>query len=394
MEYIECFIIKSAKSVHSKNKRKPARQSFKSKTTTKTYQRSKIIDLTKSVKMLKIREHWFKDNNIVPGDLEQFMELPMALATPFGFLYQGDKPKSRQFYKETYKDDIFYQGEISNSDKVKVVVLDAMFILLTNVGNRKTAGQLTNFLYSRWVTGNFRYTKHIRVTSIHVVFDLQAQDVLNPKVFERKRRDQTTYSSYDCVEITDTMKLPSEFQRVLHNRHNKQKVVHYICDKFVQLGKRLLRDGQYLIIGGGFSDPGIVKHVTTNHVENLPMLENNHFEGDTMVWLHAAQSLCDNVIVDCPDNHVFNVGLPVAQNYPHKTFIVHYMYYGDQAYFMDLSELLRSLKKTIQLKYFPPERIATLMLNLYSATGSDCVSYFKWHSKKSFYNTFLTIQSL
>ena len=189
-----------------------------------------------------------------------------------------------------------------------------MFFLRTSPGSRKTFQQFVNFLYARWVKGNFHYTKNIQANTIHVVFDLQSDDVLNPKVFERMKRDQTADSTYDCVEITDNMKLPTDFQIFLHNRHNKHKVVHYICDKFLQLGMRQLNDGQTLIIGGGFKDPGMVKIVTTNHAENYPKLQNNHFEGDTMVWLHAAESSCNHVIVYSSDNAILCVTVLICCN--------------------------------------------------------------------------------
>ena len=84
-----------------------------------------------------------------------------------------------------------------------------------------------------------------------------------------------------------------------------------------------LIEGQKLVIEDR-SENSYVKLVTKGNLETEKHLANNHTEGDTMVWLHAA--LCDSqaVVIYSPNNDVYHIGLAAANRYPAKKILFCY----------------------------------------------------------------------
>ena len=90
---------------------------------------------------------------------------------------------------------------------------------------------------------------------------MQSQNQLNPKIFEQNKRDKRCNSDLVYTYIKDDTTIPEDYHGFLSNRKNKQLLVNYICEKFVQLGMDELENDQTLIIGGGFSKKGLAKIV-------------------------------------------------------------------------------------------------------------------------------------
>ena len=107
-----------------------------------------------------------------------------------------------------------------------------------------------------------------------------------------------------------------------------------------------------------------------------------------MLWLHACKVKSSPVIIYSPDNDIYNIGFPLVQIYSDKRFIIHYANYHNDSLFLDLTKLLNCLKNSADLQIFPSQSLGLLMQILYISTGCDTVSYFKNHSKLSYYNTF------
>ena len=107
-----------------------------------------------------------------------------------------------------------------------------------------------------------------------------------------------------------------------------------------------------------------------------------------MVWLHAVHCPYNNVLIYSPDNDVYHIGLPLLQKYPQKHFIVQVKAADYDSKFLDLNKFVSLLQKHQDLSDVPENSLASILQVLFVVTGCDYVSYFKHHTKNSFYGTF------
>jgi hypothetical protein len=113
--------------------------------------------------------------------------MPQAICTDEGYPYKGTKAKASNFYKKEFP-DAFICDIIEK--EIDCVVIDAMFSLNSPPPQHLvTFKEYSEFFYERWVS-NFFLNTQLSVTEVHVVFDNQKTTFLNPKQFERARRDK------------------------------------------------------------------------------------------------------------------------------------------------------------------------------------------------------------
>ena len=338
-------------------------------------------------KIIRKQIGWSNLHNIPLKNLFQFIKYPLAISSPDGSPNPGQKSSVAHLYRSLAPDAFttFVPDECSPD----TVVIDAMFMLSAPPQLTPTTfGEYAIALYKQWVT--YYFTQYRSVTQLSLAFDKQSQAGLTPKQFERRRRDDvvcsTTCDTLDSIN-KDT-KFPNKWVDFIKIRKNKQLLVHFICDYFVELGQNYLQKGQSLIISGGFTQDGITKLVKQNHLSSLPSLQHNHEEGDSLVWLLATQSAGSNILIYSPDNDTYNIGLPLVAKYT-KMFLVQLKSSNYVKQFLSMNNLAFILQQHSMLKETEMSELMFILQSLFISTGCDYISYFKNHGKKFFCKTFI-----
>ena len=336
-------------------------------------------------KMMRSMVQWCKEHGVSPGQIDQFIKVPLSIACPDGLPYKGNKSSTANFYRKNVP-DAFTNGSLHV--RAEAFVVDAMFIIRTKpLPSHDTFKKYTHFLFQNWVIYHLRQSFN-KVKEVHIVFDLQNHNINTPKLLEQSRRDRrkSLCMSVHIDAIQADTPVPRQWQDFLSLRQNRTNLVHYISDSFVEVAQQALQGTECVFVGGARQGAPVYR-VCQGNVTLCEGYKNNHIEGDSMVWLHAA--LCDysNVLIYSPDNDIYNIGLGMLSEIPSKTFNVQLKSRAQGSEFLNLNILLNSLSKNTNLKKINTSIIGKIFQTLYISTGCDYVSYFKHHGKTSFYNS-------
>ena len=389
-EYVKSNVINTSNTIApSKRKRKSMKvHTFAKKKITKRRQNQIISHMTTSHNMIKRQIDWAIKNNEVPASVEQFITLPMAIAQTNGSPVTGTKSVTREFWETQYP-DAFYFGKLpENLFDTCCLVIDGLFIIHTMPTNQKSFLAFTEYLFCKWVINKFSFIPDVSISSIHIVFDAQMPSFITPKSFIQQQRDcvPETESTPTMFNISDSSTLPVDWQMFLRNRENKKRFLQYLYEKFTSFGDRFFKYPQTLVIGGFDSLPAV--SVSKGSVTCCPLYNTNHLEADTAIWYHAMQVDARKVVLYSPDNDVYNIGLYLAEKYTDKYFLVCYKLFGETASFMDVTKLSKFLSDNTNLNCFKPF-LGMVIMAVYACSGCDYVSFFRYHSKKSFLGTLM-----
>jgi hypothetical protein len=277
---------------------------------------------------------------------------------------------------------------IASPESPDTVVIDAMFMLSPPPSpTSATFGEYAVKLYNNWVTYYFR--KYSTVSVVALAFDKQDLSGQTIKQFERRRRDDKASKTAAFDIISESTKLPTKWLDFIKNRRNKQLLVNFISNSFCTLASDNLISGQTLLLSGGF--PQASKSVTVQKgcILAMPQLQHNHEEGDSLVWLLAAESAGSKILIYSPDNDTYNIGLPLAWIYPNKLFTIQLKSHNYESQFLSLKQLVATIRPHSNLKEIESLELLLTLQSLFICTGCDYISYFKHHSKRAFYQTFL-----
>ena len=141
------------------------------------------------------------------------------------------------------------------------------------------------------------------------------------------------------------------------------------------------------ITAGGFdgSDTDKAFSVSRGRTEDYDLVHGNHEEADTRVWLHAAVSQTDQVIIYSPDTDIFVIGMPITLTLNKSVFIQ----LKDSPYdctFLNMNVLTELILNDIQLQNIP--QVLDYIQLVYIYSGCDFVSYFRGFGKKTFFDVF------
>jgi hypothetical protein len=332
---------------------------------------------------------WCKRQNIAPDDIEQFVSIPLALATHDGLPIQKQKSDARKYlfkhFKEAFLDSL-------KSVKPTTLIVDAMVLVYKYrpSGNDARFETYASKLFDKCVTDNFRKG----YSCVHFVFDRQEGDIETPKSVLREMRDANGDKRNDSnvyISIGDDTHTPFSWNKFLTSRSNKKNLIQYICDFFVKIGKKRLAPGNILYIGDGC---GRMKVVTRSDVEadcdSLVADCNNHVEGDTMVLLHATKyaNHSSPVVIQSTDTDIIHVALPLVKKYKDLHLILHVTESVTLNMYIDLKRLIESLARCSDFQNFEKEYIPRELQALYVCSGCDYVSFFSHNSKTSFYDSY------
>jgi hypothetical protein len=334
---------------------------------------------------------WFSSKNLPPSQIEQFISVPLTIATPEGLPVQKQKSDARKYLMKHFKDAFINSV---NSLDPKTLILDGMVVIHASkpLSNHNTFGDYAAYLFKKWVLDKFI---HKGYKEIHVCFDQQTLDVPTPKSIERRRRDSTKTPGLVYLDINEDSQTPYDWQNFLGNRSNKKKLVEFLCDQFVNLGAKFLDVTRILVVSGGFKDTGtarVVMHVSNDASDDVSLhsFSNNHLEADTMLFLHAVNSFHSNspVVLYSTDTDIMQIGLPMVNKHPERHFIVHFKETPADNMYVDLTKLLDIMGKNNELCVFDQGTLGRELQALFVCSGCDYVSFFNNYSKNSFYEAY------
>ena len=204
---------------------------------------------------------------------------------------------------------------------------------------------------------------------------------------ERSRRDNDKSENpfVKDIKLESDSLLPSDWQTFLKIRESKKSLVNLAGSEFLKTGIRQLNNNEKLVIGGGFSACGISQAVVNNKIITCPDLYSNIQEGDSRVWFHAFSEPENKNLILSADNDTYHIGLPLLQKHPNKCICI--------ALENQFKSVIDLNKLTLLMKYDHDfisikDNIASVIPVLFIATGCDYVSFFKGHTKISFFETF------
>ena len=342
----------------------------------------------RSLLILKRSINWATVHGTNPGEIRTTCPLPIAICDYDGTPYQSpQKSSALSYFRKMYK-DCFISGSLPCNIAVDLVIIEGMFAINTRpLKSHRYFKDYANLIFNSWVLKWFATKYNRNIKEVHLVFDFQDTSLVTPKYFERKRRDVGTEEN-SFMTVEDITLLPSNWCTFLKNRQNKKLLVNYLSEKLLDIGMTVLDAQQVLVVSGGFTEQGIVKKVSQKRVQGVPSMKNNHVEGDTLVYLHAVSSKYSKVLIYSPDSDVFFIGLPIAEKLREKTFIIQLKQSKyDQEYF-NMSLFCETVKKTNSLRNVPSGNIASILQSLFICTGCDYISFFRYHSKVAFIQTF------
>ena len=345
-------------------------------------ERSELRDVQSQNKMFRIQIAWANENDVLMDDLKQFVTntLPRSLSTIDGLPYKGQKSKILTVYKSRYPDAFLVNLKLSEFD---VIIIGAMFVIYhPPLRSYNTFAEYLQHVFVRNILCYYGYG----IEAVHICFDEQSFEFVSPKELESSRRDSDKFENpfVQNFELEPESLLPSDWKKFLNIRENKKSLINLACSEFLKIGMKKLKQNQKLVIGGGFSACGISKAVISNKVVSLMDLNSNIHEGDSRVWFHAFAESKLKIIILSADNDTYHIGLSLLNKYPNKHICV--------ALNTQFETVIDMNKLAILMKYDHDfisitDFITSVIPVLFVATGCDYVSFFKGHTKQSFFYT-------
>ena len=179
---------------------------------------------------------------------EQYIPLPLALASNDGSPLKGQKSNTTKALKGRYKDatpPVFTNSLLSDWIP-ELVILEGMFMLNTTpLGSHRTFADYGQFLISRFIKPHFNSGSN----EIHVLFDNPGRLPDNPKHFERKRHDNSAIvkTGHECKTVTSQLLIPRKWREDLVNCRNcKRSLVLFLSRYLLQsIAKYMPRDTRH-----------------------------------------------------------------------------------------------------------------------------------------------------
>jgi len=378
-----------------------------SKTGSKRLINQKEKELKQVNKYLRLRLAWCnRTGQTYDPSSEQYSLYPRAIADETGSPVKGSKSvwkdKLRKRYSGTTPVVIDTLPSQWNPD---ATIIDGMFLINCKpLRQTETIIQYSLFLFKRFLLPHFQ----AQVKEVHLIFDTPSGgEVFNPKMFEQKRRDTSNDSvPHQHIAFTPTTKVPGNWQSYIRCRQCKRSLIEAIGLSFMQSTRFQLRDGQTLYLSGCFPGVGISStyELKANKL-SLPAPElkykSNCDETDTRICHHVTQTSARRILVYSPDTDIYNIGLPLLVEIPHKEVIVQInVPHSLTNLYLHLNNLVTALQLDLDLASLPRPALANIFQMLFIVSGCDYISYFAGLGKAAFFNaffqhaTFITGQNL
>ena len=145
-------------------------------------------------------------------------------------------------------------------------------------------------------------TSNLGVTSVTQVFD-QYDCEISIKQLERDRR--TGRETTPTYVISGRRRVPN-YRTFMKNATQKSALAEFICAHLTDTAPQLLKEHQWLMLAGGFTNGQLSKVVEHTGVRERPELFTTHEEADTRILLHTIDLAMTHsrIIVRCDDTDV------------------------------------------------------------------------------------------
>lgn len=130
------------------------------------------------------------------------------------------------------------------------------------------------------------------------------------KSHERSRRGSS--SALEVKINSPSTPVPRQWAKYISNPRNKTNLCTFLAQVLSELGRKKLRQGKCLVIGGGCSDGESSLHIRRDHpTVTLRDLQANREEADTRLLFHAkhASKPDSRIIIHSPDTDISVLGI-------------------------------------------------------------------------------------
>ena len=310
-------------------------------------------------------------------DLQNLFEyelstVPLSLFNPDGTIRKSNKS---QLLKEMERDSAI--EELENIEEENLTIIDFMVIvrmICTDTSKCQTFEDLSETLLNT-IFSMFKYG-----ASIDVVCD-QYDVVDSIKGGERARRGQVMMQEIKIQN--EQMPLPKQRSKFLSNPRNKANLANFLFTLWQEKCKERLKNGQTLILDGGYTDGKKVVKVNCNEHEVLESFLCDHEEADSRIFFHVAratQTYAPRRII------IWSIDTDVASMCPKAVHLLNLQQLFFKTGVKD--------KKRFILMHDVDERVGSeisqILPLLHAATGCDSTSAFASQGKntalKAFYD--------
>ena len=145
-------------------------------------------------------------------------------------------------------------------------------------------------------------SSNLGVTSVTLDFDRYDSDISIKQQERDRRAGRDTTPTY---VISGRRRVPN-YRKFMKNATNKSALAEFICVYLTDTAPQILKEHQWLMLAGGFTNGQLVKVVEQTGVRERPELFSTHEEADTRILLHAIDlaTTHSRVVVRCDDTDV------------------------------------------------------------------------------------------
>ena len=221
---------------------------------------------------------------------KQYIELPRAICNPSGIPNKGQKSYATKWLENRYKDLVANHlpvGWIPES-----VILEGMFMInVSPLGSHHTMKEYTQFLLRRYALPHFVKS----AKEVHIIFDNPDRQLLSPKSFERRHRDDagTLASDHHHAHFCDDSEIPQKWRDHLQCRECKRNLVEHLGKSIMQHAPNIFRGDQKVVLAGCFTSDARDQawELSATNAQPNPLLNCSAEEADTRIWLHVTPEL-------------------------------------------------------------------------------------------------------
>lgn len=388
-KYVEYYVLGNASINTAQRKRKLA--TFAEKRVCKR----SLTQLQKDIKLVQTCMHkkllWSKvSNQPVTSVADQYIPLPLAISDNEGKPRKGQKSYTSTTLETRYKSSqpkVFLMS-LPTGWTPDCCILEGMFVINTSpTGSHKTFEAYGNFLITRFIVPQW-------CRGATEVLDNPGRLTATPKHFERKRRDEASrvVTGHLCDKIEGKLKIPKPWrENVINCRACKRSLVQFLTKYFLSHASKYMRDGQSLLLAGGFE--GDIEDTAWTVTKGTTPQPNPIYtcaaeETDTRLWLNVKCTSSSKILIMSPDTDIYHIGLPL-QSIANKEIIVQLnKYTSKELKYFDFSAFQEVLRKDPDLSTIPSNLLPQVFQSLFVTTGCDYTSFFSEIGKATFYRYF------
>lgn len=232
---------------------------------------------------------------------------------------------------------------------------------------------------------------------MHIIFDNPDRQLLSPKSFECRRRDDTgtLASDHHHAQFCNDSEIPQKWRDHLQCRECKRNLVEHLGKSIMQHAPDILHGNQKVVLAGCFTGDAQDQawELSANNAQPNPLLNCSTEEAETRIWLHVRQSCGTRKLVRSTDTDVFHIGLPISTQH---VYVQISTLTSPDARFLHLNLLRTALAGDPDLATAPASQLPKILQTAFICTGCDYISCFfrcwKSYFPRLLMRTQLTIQ--